>query len=78
MKKVGRLKLNDLSKPDLEKRKMNSLVGGSCCECGCGPPNNNVSSNETANYNSGYSESGGTGGNCTCLIGVCDTYTVLS
>lgn len=37
MKKVSTLKLSVLSLNDLEKRKMNKLLGGgNCCICTCG------------------------------------------
>ena len=36
MKKICKLKLNQLSKNDMEKREMNNLRGGGdCCGCGC-------------------------------------------
>jgi len=35
MKKICKLKLNQLSKNDMEKREMNNLRGGDCCGCGC-------------------------------------------
>lgn len=38
MKKLGKIKLNQFSKDELERRKMNALKGGcgSCgCSCGC-------------------------------------------
>lgn len=38
MKKLGKIKLNQFSKDELERRKMNALKGGcgSCsCACGC-------------------------------------------
>ncbi|MDR0575041.1 MAG: TIGR04149 family rSAM-modified RiPP [Tannerella sp.] len=43
MKKLGRIKLNQLSKVELEQRKMNALKGGCQCSyggsgCNCGEP----------------------------------------
>jgi len=35
MKILGKLKLNQLSKAELEKREMNILVGGYACICPC-------------------------------------------
>lgn len=37
MKKLGKLKLNQLSKVELEQREMNALRGGCYCSCGCYP-----------------------------------------
>lgn len=44
MKKLGKLKLNQLRKAELELREMNSLRGGACaggygCGCACYPGN---------------------------------------
>lgn len=38
MKQIGKLKLTNLNKQELEKKEMNSLYGGSdkCCYCGHG------------------------------------------
>ena len=33
MKKIGKLKLNQISKADLEKKEMNHLKGGASCGC---------------------------------------------
>ncbi|WP_366139621.1 TIGR04149 family rSAM-modified RiPP [uncultured Parabacteroides sp.] len=35
MKTLGKIKLNEFRKVELEKRKMNSLKGGCVCKCGC-------------------------------------------
>ena len=35
MKKLGKLRLNQLSKDALENREMNYLKGGVACSCGC-------------------------------------------
>ena len=36
MKKLGKLKLNQLSKAELEKKEMKHLTGGDfLCSCGC-------------------------------------------
>jgi natural product precursor len=36
MKKLKKLKLNNISKMELESRQMNMLKGGNCsCTCGC-------------------------------------------
>lgn len=35
MKKLGKLKLNQLSKAELENREMNALRGGDCSGCTC-------------------------------------------
>ena len=35
MKKLGKLKLNQFSKAELEKREMNALKGGCSCACPC-------------------------------------------
>ena len=53
MKKIGKLKLNQLSKAELEKREMNSLKGGSACVCTCYNPNGgyaDTNSISSANY----------------------------
>lgn len=59
MKHLSKLKLNQLSNADLEKREMNALVGGGtpgCCTCGCLYENvggSSSSSNSGANNSSG-------------------------
>lgn len=66
MKKISKLKLNQIAKVELDKRAMNSITGGAnCCICGCYYANYGGSSdagNSTANNSGGYfSPSGGTG-----------------
>jgi natural product precursor len=34
-KTLGKLKLNQFRKAELEKREMNALKGGCSCKCGC-------------------------------------------
>ena len=47
-KVLGTIKLNQLSKNELEKRQMNALKGGSGCACwGCGCTNNQAGNEET-------------------------------
>ena len=65
MKKIGKLKLTQLSKADLEKREMQQLVGGNCCGCGCNGPSSNVD-NANANWNLGISQSYGGEKLCAC------------
>ena len=56
MKKLGKLKLNQISKADMEKREMNLLRGGDrCCICGCRGSSSN-------SENSGANIRGGAGG----------------
>ncbi|MDR2534214.1 MAG: TIGR04149 family rSAM-modified RiPP [Tannerellaceae bacterium] len=55
MKQLSKLKLNIVSKAELEKREMNLLVGGECCGCGCNG-SSSTDSNAHANYEHGYSE----------------------
>jgi natural product precursor len=62
MKKISNLKLNDLSKVELENKEMNNLVGGAC-GCGCQGPSSN-DDNEEANNVYGY-DSGGD--SCDCM-----------
>ncbi len=66
MKKLGKLKLNQISKADLEKKEMNYLTGGdnSICACACSGTSSTVQ-NDTANDSYGYGGSG-TGGDCRC------------
>lgn len=56
MKKLGKLKLNHISKVEMEKREMGQLAGGSgdcsgSCACGCdgGTGGSSTSSNRNAN-----------------------------
>jgi hypothetical protein len=62
MKKLGKLKLNQFSKAELENREMNALRGGDCtgCVCSCLPPDqptadhNRDTRSNTANGPSSY------------------------
>lgn len=36
MKTLGKLKLNQFRKAELEKRELNALKGGCSCKCACG------------------------------------------
>ena len=47
MKKLGKLKLNQLSKVEIAKREMSSLKGG-ICQCACVSGNNTVNGNANA------------------------------
>lgn len=66
MKKLSKLKLNQLSDANLRDREMNGLRGGNTCTCSClyaypGGSGSSSSSNMDANYNigsGGYSTSG--------------------
>lgn len=66
MKKLGKLKLNQLSSAELNEQEMNTLRGGSgscCCGCGyAGSGGSSSSSNSSANSSYGYSQS--YGGDC--------------
>lgn len=62
MKKLSKIKLNQLSKEELERRQLNALMGGrSCdfyCTCGClssSAADGNVSSPNTKNWESNKS-----------------------
>jgi natural product precursor len=60
MKQIGKLKLNQLSKAELNEREMNLIKGGAC-GCGCLYANSggsSTSSNDSANYQSGYTSPG--------------------
>lgn len=54
MKNLGKLKLNQLSKAEMDSREMNSLRGGAnCCICGCrseSPQADNYNSNIGSSY----------------------------
>jgi len=72
MKSLSRLKLNQISKAELEKREMNSLLGGrgyQCC-CGCDPTIGETETNARCNVLYDYTISLGWGeGNndkCAC------------
>jgi len=57
MKNLKRLKLNQIGKAELEKREMNFLLGGNCCNCGCayaGNGGSSTSDNLYANSDNGY------------------------
>lgn len=65
MKKLSKLKLNELSKTEIEKRELSKLLGGENCECGCaGTSSSNANFN--ANYENDYSQSGGDPYLCSC------------
>lgn len=53
MKTLGKLKLNEFRKAELEKRELNSLKGG--CKCKCGYVS--VGDYSTGNDNTGSSSS---------------------
>lgn len=64
MKKLSKLKLNQLVQSDLEKKEMSSILGGSnCCVCGCKHAQNGGSSTaDNGNANNAadkYSPNGG-------------------
>ena len=62
MKKLGKIKLNQLEKVDLKKREMEYILGGDDCDtCACAFGEEN----KVANDNYGYSQSGGSG-YCAC------------
>ena len=64
MKKIGKLKLSELNKAELEKKDMIYLQGGDCCACACAgtsPTNQNDSANDSYGYGGS-----GSGGNCSC------------
>jgi natural product precursor len=63
MKTLGKLKLNQIGKGELEKREMRQLVGGECCGCGCNGPSS-TDDNFLANWNSHYSQSYGGAKKC--------------
>jgi len=71
MKQIERLKLNQLSKEELQKRELKQLKGGNLCKCCCGyagePGGSLTTSNMTANYQSGYMESYGDPAYCYCV-----------
>ena len=69
MKKLERLKLNQLSREELKKRELNQIKGGTgeCCGCGCYyqfEQGSSTSDNYSANIAQGYSIS--YGGNVAC------------
>ncbi|SFL21451.1 TIGR04149 family rSAM-modified RiPP [Proteiniphilum acetatigenes] len=78
MKTISKLKLNQLSKVELEKREMNALKGGTdadpTCNCNCSG-SGTQSATIGANSNYGYQYSYGGDGSytgyveCTCVTG---------
>lgn len=67
MKKLSNLKLNQLTKIEMEKRQLKYLVGGNDCTCGChysGQGGSSLSSNDSANYTGDKYSYGG--GNPSC------------
>ncbi len=65
MKKLSKLKLNELSTAELNEREMCRLLGGGtpgCCQCGCNYANSggsSTSANDSANNAGGkYSDAG--------------------
>lgn len=61
MKKLKKLNLSHLANVDLEKREMNSLLGGGtpgCCSCGC-RGSSSAFDNGTANVAGGYTPADG-------------------
>ena len=68
MKKIASLKLNQLSKTELERREMISLKGGNC-QCGCNYSDQGGSSsgtNASSNSGSGTGETHSYGNNEHC------------
>lgn len=62
MKSIGKLKLNQLSKAELENREMNELRGGEqCCICGC-RSDSSTSWNSQFNIADSYTPGDGGGG----------------
>lgn len=60
MKKIERLKLNQLSKTELERRELNNLKGGTnCCICGCQGPSGSVDNSNANIAGNKYSPDGG-------------------
>jgi natural product precursor len=81
MKKLEKLKLHQLSKVELEERRMSIIRGGGTsgtCSCGCS--NYNTNSNCSANDSSGYttsSQNSDSAGCCTCGNGnTASTYAI--
>lgn len=61
MKQIGKLKLNQLSKAELNEREMNFIKGGSC-SCGChyaGSGGSSSCENSQANLDYSYTSYGG-------------------
>ena len=62
---IGKLKLAQMRKADLENRQMNIIKGGECpCACACGGPSSTYW-NSHFNNEAGHYMSGG-GGVCEC------------
>lgn len=56
MKTLGKLKLTQLSKAELEKKELNQLIGGyDCCQCNCqtSSTSGNISGNIAGKYHTG-------------------------
>jgi len=51
MKKLGKLKLNQFSKAELDQRALNTLKGGCSCSCSCACPSNVMSVDAAVNSN---------------------------
>lgn len=74
MKKLGKLKLNQIEKSEMENREMNNLKGGGdSCSCGCHYASTGGSSyadNRKANWTGGQtSYGGGETVTCSCILG---------
>ena len=66
MKNLSKIKLNQLSKVELEKREQQKLLGGgSCCGCGCNGPSSTWD-NAVANWNNKLPDSEGGEKMCAC------------
>jgi natural product precursor len=63
MRTISKLKLDQLSKTDLEERKMNVLKGGAACMCGCTGSLSDIGFNASSDA---YGGIGGYGDACTC------------
>lgn len=63
MKKLQRLKLTQVNNVKLRQDEMTHLIGAQSCGCGCNGPSATYE-NANANWNAGYSQSGG--GNKVC------------
>lgn len=71
MKQIERLKLNQLSKDELQKRELKQIRGGERCKCCCGysgdPGGAPFYENALANYQAGYEYSYGDPLTCLCF-----------
>ena len=55
MKSLSKIKLNQFSKNEMDKRKLNALKGGICgCTCACGGGDENVDKITTEKYNNTF------------------------